>query len=488
LSFSFPLAIQANKTITYYLELKPITHSLHFSLKIKDYKTFKNDELHHQLILTIFFSILLTVIIYNGVIYTYTKDTIYIYYSFLVLSIFIHHLSLTGMVAYFLPSNPEIITQQAYMPAYNLALIDIAVFMFARNFLNLYKYKKIYFLLKSFIFIVLLISVLQSRDNYILNYMTFVTLLMALFMSFISLYLFVYTKEKNAKYFFFIWNIALFGMIGTILYYVGILTTAIPYLFETTIIIEVLCFSIILASQIKDLQEERIEKNKMIYGQSKLAAMGEMLQNIAHQWRQPLSEINGVVMKIDADFYKNRLDATTLEKDISRIESITYHMSNTLESFSSYFKENKQQDTTTLKLIVHKTLAIMDGSLRDIDVKVYVEDESIIKINISELIQVILVILNNAVDVLVAKNIKNKRIIIRVKKSNDEHILEIEDNGGGIQEKNIQRIFEPYFTTKFKSNGIGIGLYMARMLTQESLNGKLTVSNTQNGARFKITL
>lgn len=488
LSFSFELDLQAHETITYYLELKPITHSLHFSLKIKDYKTFKNDELHHQLILTIFFGILFVIMIYNAVIFINSKNTIYIYYSFFILSIFIHHLHIRGMIAYFLPSSPEIIIMQAYMPIYNLSLAVIAIFLFARNFLNLHRYKKIYFVLKLFVLIVILICIFHSKENYILNYLTPVALLFALYMEFIGFYLFIKAKEKYAKYFFMIWSLSLIGIIGTIFYYIGILNNPIPYLFEVTVIIEVLLFSIVLASQIKDLQKDKIEKNKLILEQSKLASMGEMIQNIAHQWRQPLSEINAVAMKIDADFYKKRLDASTLEEDIQRIEDITYHMSNTVESFNSYFKENKQLHDTTLKIVIDKALNIIDSSIKDIEVKLFIEDNSNININISEFIQVILVILNNAVDALISNDIKNKTIIITVRKSNDKHILEIEDNAGGIKEKNLTKIFEPYFTTKFKSDGIGIGLYMAKMLVEESLKGTLSVSNTEDGSRFKIIL
>ena len=383
LSFSFPLALQAHENITYYLELKPITHSLHFSLKIKDYKTFKNDELHHQLILTIFFGILFVIIIYNAIIFINSKNTIYLYYSFFILSIFIHHLSIRGMIAYFLPSNPQIITMQAYMPIYNLALAIIAIFMFVRKFLNLQRYKKLYLVLKLFILTVIIICLIHSKDNYILNYLTPLALLFALYLEFIGFYLFMKTDEKNAKYFFVIWSISLGGMIGTILYYVGVLSSAIPYLFEITVIIEALLFSIVLASQIKDLQKEKLEKDKVILEQSKLASMGKMLQNIAHQLRQPLSEINAVAMKIDADFYKKRLNASTLEKDIQRIENITHHMSNTIESFNSYFKQNKQLDITTLKAVIDKALNIMDGSLKSIKVDLSIEDNSNININIT---------------------------------------------------------------------------------------------------------
>ncbi|QSZ42011.1 GHKL domain-containing protein [Sulfurimonas aquatica] len=488
LSFKFPLALQAHETITYYLELKPITHSLHFSLKIKDYKTFKNDDLHHQLILTIFFSILFIIIMSNVVIYMNTKDTIYIYYSFFIFSIFIHHLYIRGMIAYFLPSNPEIITMQAYMPVYNLSLAVIAIFMFARKFLNLYRYKKIYFVLKLFILAVFYICIFHSKENYILNYLTPVALLFAIYIGLIGLYLFVEKKEKNAKYFFFIWSLSLIGMIGTILYYIGVIPSAIPYLFEITIIIEVLLFSLVLSSQIKDLQKEKIEKNKIMLEQSKLASMGEMLQNISHQWRQPLSEINAVAMKLDADFYKKRLTQTTLEADIERIENITSHMSDTIESFNSYFKKSKQIDETSLEIVINKALNLVHSKLQGVEINLSYQENSKISINTSELIQVLLIILNNAFDALSLNNIQNKTITITTSKLENKHIIQIEDNAGGIKKENLSKIFEPYFSTKFQSNGIGIGLYMANMLAEESLMGSLSVSNTQNGARFKIVL
>jgi len=488
LAFSFKLNLKANETITYYLELKPITHSLHFTLKIKDYKTFKNDDLHHQLLLTIFFGILFVIMIYNLVIYINSRDTVYVYYSIFILSIFIHHLSIRGMVAYFMPSNQDAIIMQAYMPIYNLAFAIIAIFMFVRSFLNIQRYKKLYFVLKIFVYIVLIISILNSKENYILNYLTPFALLFAVYIEFIGLYLFIKTKEKNAKYFFMIWSISLAGMVGTMLYYVGILPSAIPYLFEITVIIETFLFSIVLSSQIKSLQAEKLEKDKLILEQSKLASMGEMMQNIAHQWRQPLSEINAVAMKIDADFYKKRLDAISLEGDIQRIENITYHMSNTIESFNSYFKENKQVYNTSIKEVIDKALNIMSNSLKEIKVDISVHDNSKININLSEFIQVITVILNNAIDALYSNEIEKKMIYIKIDKLDLKYILEIEDNAGGIKEENINKIFEPYFTTKFKSNGIGVGLYMSKMLIEESLNGSLTVSNTKNGAKFKIIL
>jgi len=488
LSFRFPLSLDINESRTYYLEIKPITHSLHFTLKIKDYATFKNDELHHQLLLTIFFSTLFVVMVYNAIIFMVSKDTIYIYYSIFILTLLVHHLHIRGMLAYFLPENSHIFTTFAYMPVYNLAVVPIAISLFVNKFLNLQKYPKLYFILKLFILAMLTITVLHSSTNYILNYLTPLVLLFALYMEFIGLYLFITTKEKNAKYFFIIWSITLGGMIGTILYYIGLLTAPIPYLFEITVLVEVFLFSIVLASQIKDLQNEKLQNNKIIIEQSKLSSMGEMLQNIAHQWRQPLSEINAVAMKIDADFYTQRLDASSLESDITRIENITYHMSNTIESFISYFKETKHLDETTLSDVINKVLNIMGNSLKDVKVDIVMEDNPTLSINTSEFMQVLLVIINNAIDALNVNNIEDKIIIIRVIKLDKKLSLEIQDNAGGIKEENIDKIFEPYFTTKFQADGIGVGLYMAKMLIEESLEGSLSVENTQDGAKFTITL
>ncbi len=487
LSFSFPLALQANETITYYLELKPITHSLHFSLKIKDYKTFKNDELHHQLILTLFFGILFVIMIYNAVIFINTKNSIYIYYSFFILTLFIHHLHIKGMIAYLLPSNPQIFTMLAYMPIYNLAIVLIAMFLFVSKFLNLYLYKKLYFVLKLFILAILAILVFHSSENYILNYLTPLALLFALYVEFIGFYLFIKTDEKNAKYFFIIWSISLGGMIGTMLYYVGVLPSAIPYLFETTVVIEVFLFSIVLASQIKDLQKEKLKNSKIIIEQSKLAIMGEMIRNISHQWRQPLSEINAMLMKIDADNFTKKLTTLTLEKDISKVEHIVMHMSSTIENYNNFFKQDKRKEEITLKQCVKDALKIVDFSIENkkITINLNIQDSTKLTLYKGELVQVILVLLNNAIDILSTLKVE-KSITITTAKKDDKYILSIEDNGGGVKETSIAKIFDAYFSEK--ENGTGIGLFMSKSIIETSLNGKLEVTNTPYGAKFTLIL
>jgi len=488
LGFRFPISLAVSEDQVYYLEIKPKTHSLHFNLEIKELIKFKNDELRNQLILTIFFAILFVIIVYNLTLYVKVKDILYLYYSLFILTFFIHQLSIEGMIAYFLPNTPEIITMQAYIPIYNLAIVLTAMYLFVKEFLNLHKYRVINGILKGFIALVVVILIFHSKENYILNYMTTLSLLFVLYLEYIGIYLFLKKREKYAKYFFMIWSISLAGIMGTIFYYVGILLSPIPYLLELTLIIEVLFFSMVLATKMNDSKAEKLKKERIILEQSKLASMGEMLQNISHQWRQPLTEINAVAMKIDADFRTRRLDAHSLENDLQRIENVTNHMSQTIESFSAYFKENQQFDKITIERVLLKALDIMQSKLNDIDVQIVIEDKSFIEINTSKFIQVILVILNNAVDVMNLNNIEKKVIILSVKKEESSNILEIEDNGGGIKESVLEKIFEPYFTTKFKSDGIGIGLYMAKRLVEDSLQGTIGVTNTQNGAKLTIKL
>jgi C4-dicarboxylate-specific signal transduction histidine kinase len=259
-------------------------------------------------------------------------------------------------------------------------------------------------------------------------------------------------------------------------------------IFQIGSLFEITLLSMALAYRYKLKQEDIIQKNLIIQKQSKLASMGEMLQNISHQWRQPLSEINAVMMKIYADFYTKKLTATTLESDIEHIELVTQHMSETIEIFNNYFQKNNKKSFLSLEEIIYQAIRIIDGELKDVRVKIDIKENVKLMINSGHLIQVLHIIIINAVDAFYNTNSKYKKIYISLKTIDKKQIIEIEDNAGGIDTKIIEKIFEPYFTTKFQSNGIGIGLYMAKMLVEDSLSGNITVSNTKEGAKFKIEL
>jgi len=477
---------------TYYIKL------LNKSRMNIEYKLWEKEEyLAHveskNLLKAFYFGALIIMLIYNFVIFLFLKERAildYVIYHIGFMYLMIYYNGISAQLFFPTEANLDASTVLIHVGAF----CTIMATQFIRSFLNTkIDTPKIDKILLFFMLLHLISGVLSFLEiGYHINHIFFnITMMIeSLFLLYVGLYIYIVKKNKVALFYFFGWLMMMIGIILTSLTIMNIIprNDFTSNILQLGSLFEISLLSMGIAYRYKLKQEELLNKNTIIQDQSKLASMGEMLQNIAHQWRQPLSEINAVAMKIDADFYKKRLDALTLEEDLQRIENITYHMSNTIESFNSYFKDNKQLDITTLEIVINKALNLMDGTLKDIEIKLLIEDKSNININISEFIQVILVILNNAVDALISNEIKNKTITIRIKKLKNKSILEIEDNAGGIKEENLDKIFEPYFSTKFKSDGIGIGLYMAKMLVEESLKGTLSVLNTEDGARFKIIL
>ena len=485
LAFEFPLVLQAHQEREYFLKIESKTHSLHFSLHIKSYKKFKDDDMFRQMGLSAFFAILFVIFFYNIVIYVNSKEKIFLYHALFLLAMFMQHFSLTGMIFYVIPT--AYVVEHAYTPPYYMTAIVFAAIWFVYNFLNLHKYRKILFGFKLIVAYFLVVLVLNSKTNYLLPYLTPAAFLFLLYLEISALYLFLFSEEKYAKYFFYIWSISLMGFLVTVLYYEGVIPYSISFLNETTFTIEVLLFSIVLSDYIKDLKIEKLQKENLLLEQSKMASMGAMLQNIAHQWRQPLAEINAVVMKIDADSYEKKLTQKTLQNDLCSIERLTSHLSTTIDSLTSFSQKNNTIKETSLAEALDRSLEITSSLLKDVDLNITIKEDLKKRCNLNEIVQVILVILKNAVDAFSHNKIKNKKIDITVFQNGERSFLTIEDNAGGIEEKDTTRIFEPYFTTKFKSQGVGIGLYMAKKI-MEKYNGDITVENTKNGAKFTITL
>ncbi|MFK5937915.1 MAG: 7TM diverse intracellular signaling domain-containing protein [Sulfurimonas sp.] len=460
--------------------------------------------MNNQLVQALFFGGMLVVFIYNFILYLFSKNSIYLYYVGMVFVLTLHHLSLRGMISYLLPNNNEIVMIQTAMPVYYTSMAVIGVILFVRKFLNLYRYRKIDFLLKFYMFLVVLIMLFSSKEFYLLNLVAHMTILMSISLEVIGVYLFITKKEKYAKYFVIVWTITFSGFILTALYHAGLVNLPSSHIFELTLITEALLFSIILANQINDLKNEKLklsvslleqekkehQKDKIIQEQTKLASMGQMLGEIAHQWKQPLSEINSVVLDLETDFHQKKLTHDSLNNNLTQIEAVTEYMSQTIEDFNSYYKDSDDKGTVSCEEIVKKALSLLESSLKanSITVTTQILDKTKLDGYSSKLTQALIIIITNAKDALLEQNIDNKIIEIIVAKEGNKHIITIEDNAGGIKEDNIQKIFEPYFSTKFKSKGVGIGLYIAKKLIEDDGVGHLTVVNKLMGARFKISL
>lgn len=246
---------------------------------------------------------------------------------------------------------------------------------------------------------------------------------------------------------------------------------------------------------------EDIEENKkrdfMLFQQSKLATIGELLYNISHQWRQPLSVITTTASGIKI---QKEMGIDNKLKEIEMLDGIVKnanYLSQTIEDFRDFY------NPTTLKVdfligdCINKCLKIINPQFmnKDIIIKQDIEEFSIYGFE-QQLIQVLINLLNNSRDIFETNNIKNKIIFIKTRIIKDNFIIEITDSGGGIEKSNLEKIFEPYFTTKHKSAGTGVSLYMSYQIISENFNGHLTVENSEIkylnkeyfGARFKIII
>jgi ABC-type nitrate/sulfonate/bicarbonate transport system substrate-binding protein/signal transduction histidine kinase len=245
----------------------------------------------------------------------------------------------------------------------------------------------------------------------------------------------------------------------------------------------------------KRILEESLKnrkKDETLFKQAKLASMGEMINNIAHQWRQPLNRINlsiqvieNILKDISLDFEQKEL----IDKKIFHINKNINYMSNTIEDFMNFFHPKKVKNNFYLNNLIKKAVSLIQNrDNNNIEIDIEIEKVIFIYSFENEFLQVILILLQNAIDCFKTSNITHKCIGIFASEEKEKITLIIKDNAGGIPAEIIDKIFEPYFTTKFKGEGSGIGLYMAKMIIEESIGGKLDVYSKNIYTNFKITL
>jgi len=229
--------------------------------------------------------------------------------------------------------------------------------------------------------------------------------------------------------------------------------------------------------------DEIIQKDKVLQEQSKLAAMGEMIGAIAHQWRQPLNSLNINIQNLDDDFDDGLVDKKFITTFIDRQTETIKFMSKTIDDFKNFFRVDKAKDNFSVLEAIKSTVNIMSAQFKNNNIEVIMpENDFILKGYKSEFQQVILNIITNARDALVKKNIKNAMIKIEIK----DKTITIRDNALGIPKNILDRVFEPYFTTKDQGEGIGMGLYMSKIIIEKNMQALLSVTNDENGAVFTI--
>jgi len=232
------------------------------------------------------------------------------------------------------------------------------------------------------------------------------------------------------------------------------------------------------------------EKEKMLIQQNRQAAMGEMIGNIAHQWRQPLNTLGLYTQKLGIFYGSPSFNKEFLDNSIAKSMDIIMHMSKTIDDFRNYFKPEKEKADFYVIGAIKSALSLLEGNFNNPKITIdFVEhDHPVINGYQNEFAQVFLNIMNNARDAMIERGIADGRIIIKIYSENNCAVVTVADNAGGIPDEVINKVFDPYFTTKGPQVGTGIGLFMSKTIIEKNMGGRLTVYNTDVGAEFRIVV
>ncbi len=245
-----------------------------------------------------------------------------------------------------------------------------------------------------------------------------------------------------------------------------------------------------LDQRVRDEIAKRQQQEQLLIHQSRMAAMGEMIGAIAHQWRQPLNALSLVLQNIQMQYSLDQLSDESMHRLQGKAEQLILRMSQTIDEFRNFFKPSKHAEVFNLNQSIQAATDILDGMLKNHNIQLTVDCEEDMQLDgvPGEFSQVVLNLLSNARDAVLAARQPHPAIRIHAVKAGDIARIDVEDNGIGIDPAILTRIYEPYFTTKEEGKGTGIGLYMSKMIIENNMNGHLEASTLPEGARFTITL
>jgi len=487
-SLFIQLAPYENKTFYFKIQTQG---SMNIDLIVLDKEAYISKSIEKAVALSFYFGAVIIMILYNFILFLFIRDRSYFIYIIFHLNYLFFSLTFNGFSsAYFWPNSPYL---NNYMVPFLMSVGSILALVFSMDFLQFKEQSlKIYKMLQTLLVINILATVLVFvLSYYYASLLTSVISLISIFAILLSSgYSHFISKNANAKFFALAWGILLAGIFTIHLRNLGVLPVNLltSYAFIIGAFLELTLLSIVLAYRYNIQREEIAMKSQALIRQSRLAGMGEMINHIAHQWRQPLNRVNLSLAVINKIIKSEYLDKNLLELKIQSSEENLQYMSETIEDFSNFFAPNKKLEYFKLEDIIYKAETLLENRLKDIKlIKVENFDFKLYGYE-NEYLQVLLVILNNAIDNFEIQNTQNKQIEISSYEDKHYHYLRISDNGGGVKDEYIDKLFDPYFTTKFKGEGTGLGLYMAKMIIENSMHGELRVRSYEDKAIFTIKM
>ncbi|MEN8303370.1 MAG: ATP-binding protein [Campylobacterota bacterium] len=372
-------------------------------------------------------------------------------------------------------------------------LTAVSVYLFLMNITNMKEnFPKIYKVFKVLTTITLYIFItefIQNRD--ILTIKTNILVPIFLSIVFVSL---IYMYYKNVKYSILISIGWLFLFSSSIVLYLSLhgmtLSMYNPIIWKVLVVLEMVTFSLLLLYRIKELADENIKHELVLEEQSKLAVIGETLTNIEHQWRSPLSKISSNLIALETEVeVKGRVENNSLQKALVSMTDTLDYMTNLVDYFKVFYMKDQEKKAFLIGNAYLRVSRLLEYDFLKygIEIKYYDSDKVQLVGHLNEFTQVLLNILSNSRDIIVQRGIQKPKIEINVFKKDTNIIITIEDNAGGIDEGNIDDIFNRFFSDKDKQS-TGVGLYLCKHIVEKKMNGTISVRNKNRGAKFTIKL
>lgn len=423
--------------------------------------------------------------VYNGFLFVTTKDKAYLFYLLYTVGLASYDLFDTGIASLFYSIIGNDISRiLVYIKAFEL----INLILFTIYFLQLSTHSPAFRR-----FLLFWISVLPAMSFlYLEGIARDLTLILINLTSYLLLYI-GFKSYKNG------YKPALFYLIATggglilmsifFLMPLGMIPLSLfgVNLINVTIVWDMIMFSLALAYRIKILQQEHQEQEHLLIMKSRQYSLGEFSGNIAHQWRTPLGQLGSIWAALEAKLNYSTLSKEELKQAFLSSKKILEYLSDTIETFQGFFQNVTSTHLFSVNDEIVKTIDFISESLYDNNIELKYEFNADIQMhgNSNELMQVILNIILNAKDILIQNKIADPYIKIALTCDEKEFVISLYDNGGGIRVKPINAVFDPFVTAK--EHGTGIGLFIAKMIVEKKMDGKLSVENTSDGALFKIT-
>ena len=419
--------------------------------------------------------IIFSAMVYNFAFYFYIRNIQYLYYALAQLFVLLSLVALEGLQIH--PFTQMYAFQSFYLLDVFQTFMLIFSLLFIKEFFQTSKIASLHYIIKAVVSLALFDVLLSLFLGH-----TFFTKFIptVIWIWFVLSEVFRQVKLRDTPFYFVMvgWHIVIFLLILELLHIINPHTINFPFL-HVAFALESMLLSFALSYKFKLIEEEQKIQQSLLLQQSRLASMGEMVSIIAHQWRQPLNFLSYSLMHIKQSCNKNETTTQTIKEANEQLQ----YMSKTIENFRNFYNPSKKKESFSIEKSCQNILKIVKPTLKPlaINIELKVKEDFTFFANSNEFEQVILNLVNNAKEMFIERKLDNAFISIYIEKSK----ITVSDNAGGITLEDRKKIFEPYFTTKEQSDGIG--LYIAKTIVEQEMGGKLTVECDEVGSLFVLS-